>query len=65
MKQLRFEKWYWFIPLISIVFLYKMSTWVFMAINSIDCGNRMNIIMLTIPIHVFTFFLIIGIFGLI
>ena len=58
-KAFKQSKWWFYLPLISLVFLHKMSEWVFKGETSEDCGWRSIVIDLTIPLHLFaTFFLL-------
>lgn len=61
-KALKESKWWFFIPLISLIFLHKMSIWVFSAENTNDCGYRGIIATYSIFLHLIPILFLITIF---
>ena len=58
-KLLKQTKWYWYLPIISLFFIHKMSIWVFEGEDAIERGWRDIIILfLIIPNSFYVLFLI-------
>jgi hypothetical protein len=57
-KELKQSKWYWFIPVIGLGFLWQMSKWMFNGETYIDRGWRLIVIECIIPINVMTLVLL-------
>lgn len=52
-KAIRQSKWWFYIPLISLIFIHKMGKWTFKADTNLDCGYRSILVTYTmILIHV-------------
>ena len=43
--QLTKAKWYWFIPILSVLFFYRMSIWMDNGNNMTECNQRFNVIL--------------------
>lgn len=57
LKLLSSCKWYWFLPFIGVIFLHKISCWVFEHPTIEGRMNRDSFILITIiPIHCLCFY---------
>lgn len=61
-KALKDSKWWFFIPLVSLIFLHTMSKWTFQAENSNDCGWRGIVCTYSIFLHIIPICLILNYF---
>lgn len=53
LKAILNSKWYWYIPIISLIFIKQMGYWSFKADTNLDCGYRSILVTYTmILIHV-------------
>ena len=51
-KAILASKWYWYIPIFSLIYIHAMSKWVFEADKEIDRGWRMIVVDFSIFPHV-------------